>query len=236
MAKIIAFGDSFTWGSDMADTMRIWEYQAKPEAWKKQNSFDSTYSRSTWQSLFAKDNNMDYMCLAEQGCSNQSMVRKFFENVHLIGKGDTVIISFTWRDRYDFYNDLERNWETIRPSGTEDSQYYELYYKNIHSTMWDQVESLKAINLILDYMQLRNIDFIATCIDEKIYHDEHYNTPLVNVLKEQYEERMWWFDDLGLHEWSKQNNFEISPMWHPLEDAHKAAYKYLKDNYISISA
>ena len=231
MAKIIAFGDSFTWGSDMADTMRDFEWNAMPEEWKqdRKNGFHNLYSRHTWQALMAQDKGMEYVCLAEQGCSNQSIVRKFFENVHLIEKGDTVSINFTWRDRYDFYNDVEGKWETLRPSGTEDNPLFEMYYKHMHSSVWDQVESLKAINLVLDYMKLSNISFIATCIDDKIYHGVHHNTPLIKILQEQNEERIWWFEGLGFHEWSKVNNYEISPMWHPLEEAHKAAYQYLKD-------
>ena len=231
MAKIIAFGDSFTWGSDMADTVRHFEYNEWPEERKRATPFRDTYSRSTWQALLAQDLKVDYVCLAEQGCSNQSIVRRFFENVNLIEAGDTVSLNFTWRDRFDFYNDETGDWETIRPSGTEDSKYYEMYYRHIQSSHWDQIESLKAINLIINYLRLNNINFITTCIDDLIYHDEHHTSPLIKTLQEQNEECIWWFEGKGFHQWSKDNGFKISPMWHPLEDAHKAAYEYIKNEF-----
>jgi hypothetical protein len=210
MAKIMAFGDSFTWGSDLADADA------------------AHYSKSTWQSLLADDIGLEYVCLAEPGCSNQSIVRRFFENVNLISPHDIVILGFTWRDRYDFYDDIKSTWETVRPSGTEGSQYHKLYYKNLHNSTWDQVESLKAINLIIDYLKLNNIDFIATCIDDMIYNDPYYNNKLMTTLQNIHGDDIVWFEGTGFYQWSKDNNFKISLSWHPLEMAHDAAFQYLK--------
>jgi len=228
MAKLIAFGDSFTWGSDMGDTMRDFEWWAQPGEWRKHNRFTNLYSRRTWQAMLAAEHELNYECVAVQGCSNQTIVRTFFENVQRIRPDDIVSVNFTWRNRYDFYNDLNDEWHTVRPSGTEDVEYHELYYKHLHNTIWDQVESLKAINLIIDYLKLNNIQYIATCIDENIYKDMHHSTPLIHQLQKQHKDDITWFDGIGFHEWSKQNDFEISPMWHPLEDAHKAALEYIK--------
>jgi len=227
MAKMIAFGDSFTWGSDMSDTMRDFEWNKLSKEERRQKPFDTLYSRFTWQALLANKLELNYVCLAEQGCSNQSIVRRFFENVQRIQPGDLVSINFTWRDRYDFYNDEEQQWHTVRPSGTEDSDYHELYYKHLHNSTWDQIESLKAINLVLDYLKLNDIDYIATCIDDMIYFDPHYKTPLMQTLQNVHGNDIKWFESRGFYQWSKDYKYPISPMWHPLEKAHEAALDYI---------
>ena len=173
----MAFGDSFTWGSDMTDTMRDFEWNAMPAEWKRANRFDDMYSKYTWQSFLANKLGLSYVCLAEQGCSNQSIVRRFFENVQRIQPGDLVSVNFTWRDRYDFFNDTEQKWHTVRPSGTEDTEYHELYYTHLHSSTWDQIESLKAINLIIDYLKLNNIDFVAIAVISIVYTRPQGNNP-----------------------------------------------------------
>lgn len=235
MAKMIAFGDSFTWGSDMADTMRIAEFNQLPEEERKVQQFHERYSRSTWQAKLATKLGLDYKCLAVQGCSNQTIVRTFFENVQAIQPGDLISVNFTWRDRYDFFDNEEHTWHTVRPSGTEDVKYYELYYKHLHSSHWDQIESLKAINLIIGYLKLNNIDFIATCIDDLIYNDPYHNTHPIQVLQDVHKDDIKWFADKGFHQWSKDNNFPISPMWHPLEEAHEAALDYILMNWTEMN-
>lgn len=230
MSKLIAFGDSFTWGSDMGDTMRHFEWEKMPLEWQKrpENRFYNLYSRRTWQAKLAEHKGLEYRCLAEQGCSNQSIVRKFFDYIPCIKEDDVVSVNFTWRDRYDFYNEEKRRWETVRPSGTEDSKYFEMYYKHIQSDYWDQIESLKAINLIIDYLIINDIDFIATCIDDNIFNDPHIKKdPIIRSLTEANDDKIKWFDGMGFHKWSKVNDYPISPMWHPLEEAHEAAFDYV---------
>ncbi len=237
MAKMIAFGDSFTWGSDMGDTMRDFEWWAKPKEWRNQkaNMFDNLYSRRTWQAKLAKKLGLDYKCYAEQGCSNQSIVRQFFKYAPSFKEGDLISVNFTWRNRYDFFDTETDNWETVRPSGTEDSKYHEIYYKHIQSVKWDQIESLKAIILILGHLKYNNIDFIATCIDDEIFDDQLLTDPVIGSLTDVCKDDIRWFEDKGFHKWSIDNNYPISPMWHPLEEAHEAAFEYLSMNWIDIN-
>jgi len=235
MSKMIVFGDSFAWGSDMSDTMRLQEWNKQSEEQRKAKPFHETYSRSTWQAKLATKLGLDYECLAVQGCSNQTIVRTFFENEQLIEPGDLVSVNFTWRDRYDFYNDEEQKWHTVRPTGTEDLSYHKLYYKHLHSSTWDQIESLKAINLVLGYLKLHDIDFIATCIDDLIYNDQHHNTALIQTLQDVHRCNINWFESRGFYQWSKDYQYPISPMWHPLEKAHDAALDYILMNWTEMN-
>lgn len=232
MAKVRAFGDSFTWGSDMGDTMRYFEWEATPMEWRQKNPFSNLYSRRTWQAKLAEHLGMEYKCYAKQGCSNQTIVRRFFKECPSFKPDDLIIVSFTWRNRYDFYNALTNEWETVRPTGTEDSRFFELYYKDIHSTLWDQVESLKAVNFITEYLKASGLNFIVTCIDDEIYRDPKcMSDPVVDSLTRLNEEHIKWFNGMGFHRWSGVNGYPISPMWHPLEEAHEAAFKYVLENW-----
>ncbi len=238
MLKLIAFGDSFTWGSDMKDTFRYDLGERKENVDNDPNWYVNSYSRSTWQSLLASTYGFKYICHAREGCSNQSIVREFFRHAHTFKEGDLISVNFTWRDRYDFLNTDEMNpnydyddstaWETVRPSGCE-SKYFELYYKNIQSAQWDIVESLKAINLIISYLKLNKHKFIITCIDKLIYDDPHHPIDIADTLRQQFKDDITWFDGKGFLDWSRDNNYPVSEMWHPLEEAHEAALKYMRE-------
>lgn len=234
MARFISFGDSFTWGSDMKDTLTADEWRAQPKAWRdlSENQFINTYSRNTWNAKLARTLGLDYICYAEQGCSNQSIVRQFFKYAPSFRSDDLINVNFTWRDRYDFYDVLTNNWVTVRPTGTEENRFHELYYKHIHGTVWDQVESLKSINLILCYLKFHRISYCITCIDDLIYTDPFHVDALITTLREESAKEIRWFDGLGLYEWSKQNNFPVSEMWHPLEEAHDAAFEHIMNKWM----
>jgi hypothetical protein len=228
MAKLIAFGDSFTWGSDMGDTML--SDQFFKEYKNTDRKYCDMYSRRTWQKHLADYLDLDYKCLAQEGCSNQTIYRRFFESAVLFDKDDVISVNFTWRDRYDFLNDTTKQWSTVRPSGTESDPLFELYYKNIQSSNWDQVESLKVINGIISFLELNQYKYIITCIDELIYKDPwHSSLLIIKELQNIFKDKIVWFDGVGFYHWSKDNNYPISDYWHPLEEAHWAAFQMLRD-------
>jgi hypothetical protein len=232
MAKLIAFGDSFTWGSDMADTMRYPEFQKLQED-DHTLSYLNTYSRSTWQNLAAEHLGLTYKCLAQEGCSNQTIYRRFFETATQFKSDDVISVNFTWRNRYDFFDVAQAEWHTVRPGDAVNDEYAKLYYKYIQSHNWDQVESLKVINGVVDYLVQNKLKYIITCIDHLIYTDPtHSSLRIIKQLQKIHADKIVWFEGLGFHEWSKIKQFPISPMWHPLEDAHRAGFALLKDNGI----
>jgi len=225
MSKLISYGDSFTWGTDMNDTVR-----ADLEHYNGGCNYTDMFSRNTWHALLAKQYGFEYKCYAQEGCSNQSIVRAFFEHAHEIEPDDLVNVNFTWRDRYDFLDPETFEWETVRPGCTkDDSKYAEMYYKHQHSHYWDSIESLKAINLITSYLELINVKYIITCIDEMIYYDEVHRLPIITALRDQFKDKITWFNGVGFHQWSKDNNYPISALWHPLEEAHCGAFKYMRE-------
>lgn len=214
MNKLHAFGDSFTFGSDLKDC------DTSPG--------NRIYSKNTWTSLLAKQKSMDYVCHAYPGETNQTIVRKFFDNLHLINDNDLVVVNWTWINRWDFYNVENNKWEHLRPD-TEDSIFFENYIKYFQSELWDKLETLKAINLVISVLKEKNIKFLITCID-KLAFDTNWHCPrYIKNLQDNVKKHILWFDDMGFYDWAKQNKYKMSNKWHPLEEAHRDAFKYINE-------
>lgn len=216
MNKLHAFGDSFTFGSDLKDTIIV-PGTVKP-------------SNSTWPALLSKHRSLDYVCHAYPGETNQTIVRKFFDNLHLINDDDFVVVNWTWINRWDFYNVENSKWEHLRPD-TEDSIFFENYIKYFQSELWDKMETLKAINLVHLMLKSKKIKFIATCIDKLAFDTVWHCPTYVENLQNNVNDDIVWFDDKGFYNWAKTNNYKISDKWHPLEEAHIDAFKYLNENF-----
>jgi hypothetical protein len=207
--RVVSFGDSFTYGSDLKDENN----------WRD-NRF---YSMSTWPALIAKHYGLDYECYAQAGASNSSILRQVLSAP--IQPTDLLIINWTWINRWDFYNGME--WSTVRPSGTENHPMYGIYYKYMQSELWDKFESLKNIQTALSMV---NNDTITTSIDPLVVdttrHCELYASRLVAAVSKH----LSWFNGKSFYEWSKECGHPISDAWHPLEEAHQAAFEYIMEN------
>ena len=210
--KIVAFGDSFTWGSDLLDYTT------------------HTPSLNTWPALLAKEFNLEYTCFAVEGGSNQTILRLLLENIDNLSDC-LVILNWTWIDRWDFYDINSEHWNTLRPTGTESSTFAHMYYKYFQSELWDKLESLKSINLALSLLEQKNIPYITTCIDSLAVDTKFHNPSYINFLINNVCDKLLWFNGAGFYHWSKENNYSISNTWHPLEEAHQAAFEYVKNNY-----
>jgi len=202
----------------------------------KITTVDACYSRKTWPALLASHMNIDYICYAKAGCSNQTIVRKFFQYYDNIEKNDFIVINWTWIDRWDFIDSseiLEKNmWKTLLPNDTQYTEINKLYFKYLQSELWNKLESLKSIAFIINTLINKNIKFIMTCVDDLIL-DQHYHSPsYIKNLQQIIEPHLIWFDDAGFYEWSINNEFSRGKQNdHPLEEAHIAAFKYIINNH-----
>jgi len=214
MNKLHAFGDSFTFGSDLKDCDTSYG--------------NKIHSENTWPSLLANSKSLNYVCHAYPGETNQTMVRRFFGNVHLIDSDDFVVVNWTWINRWDFYNTNDNKWEHLRPD-TEDNIFFENYIKYFQSELWDKLETLKAINLVQSFLKNKNIKFIMTCIDKLAFDDRWHCPKYIENLQDIVRDDIQWFEGMGFYDWAKTNNYKISDKWHPLEEAHKKAFEYINE-------
>jgi hypothetical protein len=231
-----AFGDSFTWGTDLKDTLSNEEY-VKKYGKRKHKKYDP-YSKHTWPALLTKDLSIDlnnYINHSRPGYTNQSIARKFFkvlcDEQDKLNENMLVILNWTWINRWEFYDAEKDKWYMMRPSGSSKKELHNIYFKYMQSEVWDKWESLKSIALVHKTLKERNIKFIATCVD-KLIIDKEYNAPnYVQSLQDEISRDLLWFDNKGFYDWAKENDFPISKEGgHPLEESHQAAFEYIKEN------
>jgi hypothetical protein len=216
MNKLIAFGDSFTWGSELQDVIM---------------NKDIAPSVYTWPALFAKYSKLEYNCLARPGSSNHTIARTILDNLHVISKNDIVIINWTWINRWDFYNLKNSDWCTVRPSSDVVTIFDRYYYKYFQSELWDKFESLKVIALIHNVLRDIGVRFIATSIDALLLDTKFHSPKYITVLQDKIGQDIKYFNSLGFYQWAKHNKFKIGKDGHPLEDAHLSAHEYAKRNF-----
>lgn len=208
--KLKSFGCSFIYGSDLPDVL---------ETLLKHSNF-------TWPALLAKECNLHHECYATPGIGNFKILCDIISQASLDDPA-VFLINWTWIDRFDFVNDLER-WETMRP--TVESDKAQTYYRCFHSHIKDMIESVYRVNTAIDFLNERKIPFVMTYMDYNLltpvnpnWHDPKYLSVMQNKIKK------WLTDFQGKNflDWSKEQGFGVSNNWHPDQAAHQAAADYM---------
>ena len=200
-----AFGDSFIYGSDLQDCT------------------DTTASLSTWSALLANNINMHYECNARPGIGNQQILNSLLDN---IGNYDFYIISWTWIDRHDYINTVTDTWQTVRPT-LDNKQIDKFYYKHLHSELQDKQTTLGIIYQAISLLESHNCNYLMTYMDPLMLDKQWHCPPGVALLQNKIKSKLSTFDESTFLEWAKTNNYTISELWHPLEQAHVKAAEYM---------
>jgi len=201
---IKSFGCSFVYGSELADQL------------------DSTPSRSTWPALVAQHLDVVYQCYARPGSGNLQIAET------VLNQADTpafYIVGWTWIDRFDYTDSETDQWRTIMPVDTDHAAHH--YYRNLHSQYRDKLTTLMDIRLVIDTLKQKGYPFIMTYMDNLIFETEWHCTPAVAELQNYIRPHMTTFNGQTFLEWSRQNKFPETALWHPLEPAHTAASNYI---------
>ena len=211
--KLKSFGCSFIFGSELADT-------SPDRPWP-------CFSKLSWPAHLAKHLNYQYHSYARPGSGNlqiaERVLNQLADNEHAL-----YVIGWTWNDRFDHYkieNWHEDRWDTILPS--DDDKISNTYYKHLHSEYRDKLTNLISIRVVIDTLKQKNIPFIMTYMDNLLFDQRWHTTPAVLDLQEYIKPYMTTFEGQSFLEWSRANGYPESNTWHPLEEAHCAAGKYL---------
>ena len=215
--KIISFGDSFIYGSDLLDCD------------------EQQYSKSTWPALCAKELGLDYECYAQGARGNQ------FISLEVIAQQCTnalVIINWSWIDRFDYFS-----MESISDSDTTsdpnlpvpmtqtvlpgiDNKLSEFYYKNFHTEFGDIFRNLSTIYATHSYLKQKNIPFISSIMDTLLTDNPWNQAIVIPNMQDLIRKDISWFPgNQTFLEWSRANEYAESNGWHPLEEAHQEAAK-----------
>lgn len=243
MTILIAGGDSFTFGNELADCT------------------PTQFSNSTWSSQLANKLDMSYDCTAWGGDGNSAIARKTMTacNKHLAqGHNIAVAVMWSYPSRYEFrfkYDTQEKHspWYTITPwthekdtsvitgafanfkenifdhyknnqktaQSTGLAAFSEHFFKDVgDSEYYELYTSIKEMVFLQDWLKQRNVPYIYTYVDITVFEQ---NVPVDSYLECLYNslDHSRCYTDIGFYKWSQKNDFPFGAT-HPLEPAHTA--------------
>jgi hypothetical protein len=223
--KIVSFGDSFVFGSELKN---------------------NDYGDQAWVGLAANKLGVEYETLSVPGCGNENITRQILTYFSNNPSKDTLaVINWTWSARWDFYISDVETWTTLGlncvPSRL--AQYVPLseakkileFYKNYpgNSTLWDKTRSLQTIYASQQYLKSLGVTNIQTFMDFEIMDQEWHAPDYIKTLQSLTKDSLTNFEGKSFLDWSYAHGFAVTDTGlHPLEDAHAAA----KDLWISTYA
>jgi len=230
--KVIAIGDSFTRGDELADCPEQILAHFNP----------IQHSSSTWPALVAQHLGADYECIATGGRGNQWISWQVSRILHRL-RQPLLIINWSWFERFD-YVEVDKGldtWHTTHPRHEDKLNHY--FYKNIDNELWNVHRNLQQIHSTISLLQQNKIDFIMTCpekvslediLDKSTLIQKRYSDwqDSIKALQKQTSHYIVNFYGYTFLEWTELKNFDIGPGGHPLEKAHIEAAKYINTHTI----
>lgn len=222
--KIVSFGDSFVFGSELTA------------------NHDGT---KAWAGMIAKELNVDYETLAVPGCGNENITRQiltYFSNNPC--ENTLAVINWTWGARWDFYITGIEKWTTLGltcvPSKL--AQYVPIseaekileFYKNYpgNSTLWDKIRSLQTIYTAQQYLKSLRVVNIQTYMDAELWDQTWHAPDYVQTLQALTKDDLQNFQGKSFLDWSYYHGYAVTDVGlHPLENAHAAARDLWIDDY-----
>jgi hypothetical protein len=247
LGKLIAGGDSFIYGSELADCI--------------DDQGHEQISQLTYPALIAKELNLDYVCAARPGYSNRAICRTVMNTCEQ-HKDDIklAIVSWSFPGRYEFrFNNsweqisawttletvdkIEQSFNTDNPIvlnhhaveldragkiGTRD--FAKIYYNYVGSNaIAEAYDTLSSIAMLQQYFLRNDIPYVFSAVDQFKFNIDDES---IVTLKNQLISEDWiWFDNKGFYTWAKDMRFPFATT-HPLEEAHLEAahlvYEHLR--------
>ena len=222
--KLKSFGCSFIFGSELSDD--------------RSAGTDLIPSQLTWPAHLAQQLGLEHETHSRPGSGNLQIAERVLSHIAL-NDATFYAIGWTWIDRFDIWdpagdskhylnNDLWFKWSTILPA--DHNEVAKNYFKNIQSDLRDKLTTLMYVRIVIDTLKQKNIPFVMTYMDNLMFDQEWHITSAVKELQEYVKPYMTTFDGQNFLDWSCKNNYPVSKLWHPLDEAHWAAGEYLYNN------
>lgn len=257
MGKLIAGGDSFTYGSELKDCY-ILGVDGPPV---------ETASPHAYSSLIAREINLDYICSATPGFSNSAIRRTVMDACNNATDVDLVLVMWSFPGRYEFR--FNNSWEQISPWSVLDTpeqtirkdfqidnpvvfqhhlkklkrekdlgiqDFAKAFYSRVGSFEYSEVySSLLDIVMLQQYLVHKNIPYLFTGVDESLVKNinRHLTDISIKTLFDQIDFNSWFLfpKEKGFYTWALDQRFPFGTT-HPLEEAHIEAahliYEHLR--------
>ena len=226
--KIVGFGDSFVFGSEL------------------ENNLDGSKS---WIGQVASKLGVNYSTTAVPGCGNDHIARQIYTWFSNNSTEDTLaVINWTWMNRWDFYIVEHETWITLGPTcvpekltdlvnRTQAEDMIEFYKTRANSSLlWNKFRNLQTIYAVQSYLKQKNINAIQTYMDDHLFDQTYHAPDYIQELQTLVKPSMKNFEGKNFVDWSRNNGFKVtpSPGDHPLEEAHIAACELWQDVYYNL--
>lgn len=223
MKTIIGFGDSFVFGTELADN---------PDGSK------------SWIAQAAKKLGCSYSTNAMPGCGNDRIAQQVYSYYSNNTSNDTLaVINWTWLSRWDFYITERETWITLGPScvpeklrsilSRKDAQDMIDFYNRRDLGLQNKFRNLQTILAVQTYLKSKNIASVQTYMDYEVLGQLGHAPDYVQELQTLVKPELTLFEGENFVDWSYTNGFQVTdpPGLHPLEQAHAAACELWVDTY-----
>lgn len=261
MGRLIAGGDSYVWGSELSDdngvdhSVLTWP-ALLADYFKYEYVCAAQYARSN--SAIAR--HVMNMCEEHKVSDNVAVVvqwtfggRYEFRMRYETNEKDSPWYSIsTWTIEEDMSN-LKKTFQTdnqsifdIHVNHIEQAQqlgiadFAKVFYQHVGNSEYYEIYStLKEILFLQNYLKVNNMLYLFTASNSTLFDTENFTlknaddtlTTLLNQID-------WdnWFKfpgetkPVGFYRWARENNYPLGTT-HPLDDAHRAAFELIKENF-----
>jgi len=222
--KIVGFGDSFVFGSEL---------------------MDNADGQKSWIAQAAQKLGVQYETTAVPGCGNENITRQILTYFSNNPADDVVaVINWTWGARWDFYVTQQETWTTLGltcvPSklaplvGDRDAEKILEIYNNYtgNSTIWDKFRTMQTMYAAQQFLTSLGVSTVQTYMDNEMWNTQWHCPDYIQALQARVQTPMETFEGQNFLDWSHSRGFEVTdPGWHPLEEAHEAACELWLDRY-----
>lgn len=221
---IVAGGDSFVFGAELADQIK------------------GSPSMSTYPALLAKQSNLEYHCAAHSGNANSAITRMTMtacENLKKQNKDVSAIVTWTFTNRYEFrfnYNTRQQisPWYSVNPWTTLDntrviekefinhnkyilahqeetierakqtgiSDFSKTFFMHVgDNEYYELYSSLKEILFLQNYFKTNNIPYLFLPADNHFYQHPNYlrrQDEFIDAIYNQIDWNKWFFFESGI--------------------------------------
>jgi hypothetical protein len=225
---LVAGGDSFTWGSELADSP---------------HGGPNGYSRSTYPALLAQQADLEYVCAAYPGSANNAISRMAIDAVSKY-ENPFLFVTWTYPQRSEFW--FKDSWVSLNSWHTTQKEFSQEYFKHVgNSEYYELYSTLKEIVYLQNFCHAKQIPYMFTTADNTFYQHENYfrskDQSLENLHNVIDWNRWFWFSNgtkanetpapRGFYQWAVENKYTVGPQGHPLEEAHRDAAELIKEKF-----
>jgi hypothetical protein len=226
---LVAAGDSFVWGSELADC---------------RHCGPNGYSRNTFTALLAKEYSLAYECAAFPGSANNAISRMAISALSKLTGPKGLLINWTYPQRIEFR--IKNKWVSLNSWHTECKEFSKVYFSHVGNNEYYELYSIyKEIVFMQQYCKINKIPYMFMTADNHFYQHTNFinsrNCDLDNLYNQVDWDRWFWFPEgtaanetlapRGFYQWAVENNYAVGTDGHPLEQAHRDAAKLIKEKF-----